>query len=153
MGGVGSGGYREKASQTSGSKISATGGAGVSGKQGPKAYTGMPYGENKALTEQQQGASMAATPEPTSAPADIFSGVRTLMDETNRPGEPVSAGVDFGAGPGTEVLPPSLGQDQRPIENMQLLQKYLPTLMEAGRTAEAPDTYKQFLNYLLKKMQ
>lgn len=57
----------------------------------PAAY----YGEGKEMREIQSGAPMAAVPPPR--PIDLFS-------PTERPDEPVTAGVDYGAGPGSEVL-------------------------------------------------
>ena len=128
--------------------ISATGGDGQSGKQPAQYISGLPYGQGQETMQQQLSAPMAKAATPM-----MGMNMPTLLDETQRPNEPTSAGVDFGAGPGSEVLPPSLGQDQRPIENKAIVQKYLPAMMEAGRSVDAPDSYKQFLSYLLKKMQ
>lgn len=131
--------------------VSATGGAGQSGKQPAQYISGLPYGQGQETMQQQLSAPMAKADVP--AMGAMGMNLPTLLDETKRPNEPTSAGVDFGAGPGSEVLPPSLGQDQRPIENKAIVQKYLPAMMEAGRSVDAPDSYKQFLSYLLKKMQ
>lgn len=128
--------------------ISATGGDGQSGKQPAQYISGLPYGQGQETMQQQLSAPMAKAATPM-----MGMNLPTLLDETQRPDEPTSAGVDFGAGPGSEVLPPSLGQDQRPIENKAIVEKYLPAMMEAGRSVDAPDSYKQFLSYLLKKMQ
>jgi hypothetical protein len=131
--------------------ISATGGDGQSGKQPAQYISGLPYGQGQETMQQQLAAPMAAAATPQMG--GIGMNMPTLLDETMRPSEPTSAGVDFGAGPGSEILPPSLGQDQRPIENKAIVEKYLPAMMEAGRSVDAPDSYKQFLSYLLKKMQ
>lgn len=131
--------------------ISATGGNGQSGKQPAQYISGLPYGQGQETMQQQLAAPMAAAATPSMSP--IGMGLPTLLDETARPAEPTSAGVDFGRGGGSEMLPPSLGQDQRPIENKAIVEKYLPAMMEAGRSVDAPDSYKQFLSYLLKKMQ
>jgi hypothetical protein len=59
---------------------------------------GLPYGDNKALREQQQAAPMAqsnAAPPPTPIPMNAPSA---------RPGQPVTAGADAGAGPDSSVL-------------------------------------------------
>lgn len=128
--------------------ISATGGDGQSGKQPAQYISGLPYGQGQETMQQQLSAPMAKAATPM-----MGMNMPTLLDETQRPNEPISAGVDFGAGPGSEVLPPSLGQDQRPIENKAIVEKYLPAMMQAGRSVDAPDSYKQFLSYLLKKMQ
>jgi hypothetical protein len=92
--------------------------------------TGLPYG--KATELQQQAASMpqaamrtppvggAPSPQPTTAPTPgqpgfsleaamaqmaQMSQVTPLNAPTQRPGEPLLAGVDAGDGPGSEVLP------------------------------------------------
>jgi hypothetical protein len=137
--------------------ISATGGDGQSGKQPVRYIPDMKSLRSTGVETmaQQNAAPLAATQSPKMTGADMYAGMNlpTLLDETKRRDEPTSAGVDFGAGPGSEVLPPSLGQDQRPIENKAIIEKYLPAMMEAGRSVDAPDSYKQFLSYLLKKMQ
>jgi hypothetical protein len=59
---------------------------------------GLPYGENQQLRQIQQSAPMAqtnATPPPAAVGFDA---------PTNRPGQPVTAGADAGAGPGSEAL-------------------------------------------------
>jgi hypothetical protein len=147
------GGNRPTAAQNNPANISATGGNGQSGKQ-PVTY--IPDMKSLGSTgvetmAQQNAAPMAAATTPDMG--GMGMNLPTLLDETKRRTEPTSAGVDFGAGPGSEVLPPSLGQDQRPIENKAIVEKYLPAMMEAGRSVDAPDSYKQFLSYLLKKMQ
>jgi hypothetical protein len=71
--------------------------------------TGMAYGENKDFMEIQEGASMAASPKPrgaAQAPQGSSMGVMggsgsaPLFSETQRPDEPVTAGVNFGPGAG-----------------------------------------------------
>ncbi len=146
-----SGGDRPTAPQNNPANISATGGNGQSGKQPAQYISGLPYGQGQETMQQQLSAPMAAAATPSMG--GIGMNMPTLLDETMRPSEPISAGVDFGAGPGSEVLPPSIGQDQRPIENKAIVEKYLPAMMQAGRSVDAPDSYKQFLSYLLKKMQ
>jgi hypothetical protein len=146
-----SGGDRPTAPQNNPANISATGGNGQSGKQPAQYISGLPYGQGQETMQQQLSAPMAAAATPSMG--GIGMNMPTLLDETMRPSEPISAGVDFGAGPGSEILPPSIGQDQRPIENKAIVEKYLPAMMQAGRSVDAPDSYKQFLSYLLKKMQ
>jgi hypothetical protein len=131
--------------------ISATGGDGQSGKQPAQYISGLPYGQGQETMQQQLAAPMAAAATPQTSAMGM--NLPTLLDTTARPNEPTSAGVDFGKGGGSEMLPSSLSQDQRPIENKAIVEKYLPALMQAGRSVDAPDSYKQFLSYLLKKMQ
>lgn len=65
------------------------------------------YGESKKLMEQQQGAPMAGNPTPTPAvqapaqaqqPARQMPAVTPLFAPTQRPNEPVTAGLPFGDG-------------------------------------------------------
>lgn len=144
-----SGGDRPTAPQNNPANINPLGGNGQSGRQPAQYISGLPYGQGQETMQQQLSAPMAQASTPSMGGMNM----PTLLDETTRPSEPTSAGVDFGMGAGSEVLPPSLGQDQRPIENKAIVAKYLPAMMEAGRSVDAPDSYKQFLSYLLKKMQ
>ncbi len=146
-----SGGDRPTAPQNNPANISATGGNGQSGKQPAQYISGLPYGQGQETMQQQLSAPMAAAANPQMS--GMGMNMPTLLDETTRPSEPISAGVDFGRGGGSEMLPPMMAQDQRPIENKAIVEKYLPAMMEAGRSVDAPDSYKQFLSYLLKKMQ
>jgi hypothetical protein len=62
--------------------------------------------------QQQQGASMSAGPAPV-APLPLEN---QFMQPTNNPMEPITAGVDFGPGPGSEALPNNISGDTRGIE-------------------------------------
>ena len=67
--------------------------------------TGLPYGEAGALDAQQHAAPLSQSP--SVAPADPGGGGPALpgmLDPSTRPDEPVTAGVDIGAGPGSEAL-------------------------------------------------
>jgi hypothetical protein len=151
------GGFRPTAPQNNPANVSATGGAGQSGGGQPARYiSGLPYGQGQETMEQQTSATMASTPSPTAPSGDMASGLgmqlRGLFDETQRPNEYISDGVEGTRGAGASALPPSLASDQRPIENTALVQKYLPALMNAGRSVDAPDSYKKFLSYLMDQM-
>lgn len=143
-----SGGNRPDAPQNNPANISATGGNGQSGAtQAPKYIPGM-----KALgstgTEtmaQQNAAAMSAGP---ALVQEDFS----LFNPSKLPNELISAGVDDTAGPDSSVLP-SQFRDQRPIENIDIIKKYLPDLVNAAKIEGAPDTYKSFVNYLIGKVQ
>ena len=137
--------------------VSATGGAGQSGQA--KMY--MPDMKSLGSTgvdymATQNAAPLSKTETPTEPSGDMAGGLgmqlRGLFDETQRPNEYISDGVDGTRGAGSSALPPSLASDQRPIENTALVQKYLPALMNAGRSPDAPDSYKKFLSYLMEQM-
>ena len=67
------------------------------------------YGEGKETQAIKSGAPLATTPDVTPSQAPTVSAQPTtatvgLFDETQLPGEPITAGVDRGAGPGTNAL-------------------------------------------------
>ncbi len=69
--------------------------------QGAKYMSGMPYGEN--TYDQQTAAPMAGKaatpPAPTVAPMPT-----ALLAPTERPNDPVTSGIDLGAGPNSSAL-------------------------------------------------
>jgi len=62
------------------------------------------YGERAELTQLAQGASMSGGPMTSTAPAAASIPTVGIFDRTTRPNEPITAGVDAGEGPGSEVL-------------------------------------------------
>ena len=142
-----SGGNRPTAPQNNPANISATGGAGQSGTQAARYIPGMAYGQGQELMAQQTSAPMSGAPE-----GPIFGKqLGTLLDPTNNPSEPVTAGVDMGPGPGSDILPKNISADTRLDENKMVVQKYLPTLLQAANLPDTPDSYKRFINYLLEQ--
>jgi hypothetical protein len=65
------------------------------------------YGEGKETQAIKSGAPLATTPDvrptPVTAPTPATP-VTSLFAETQRPDEPVTAGIDMGAGPGSSAL-------------------------------------------------
>jgi len=150
-----SGGYRPTAGQNN-TGVSATGGAGSKDGQ-PNRYQsgGGVYGASKALNMQQQGAPMAQAPVPTEPGLDLSSiqmpTLGTFNDPTNNPSEHISAGSDFGPGPGSDALPKNISANTRPDENKMIIDKYMPDLAVAASHPDAPDSFKRFVNYLAAK--
>lgn len=66
---------------------------------------GQTYGKGAEQMRAQQAVPMGtpATPEPVAVPPQPGS-LGPLDAPTSRPDEPITAGMSFGAGPGTEVL-------------------------------------------------
>lgn len=67
------------------------------------------YGEGVDTQAIKSGAPLSKTPDAVSAPQDRLrpasaAPVTELFAETQRPGEPVTAGIDMGAGPGSSAL-------------------------------------------------
>jgi hypothetical protein len=102
------GGFRPTAPQNNPANVSAMGGAGQAGTTQPARYiAGMQYGEGQELMTQQMSAPMAGPSQVASAPTPLgasMPSVTPLTAPTERPDEPITAGMDFGAGPGSEVL-------------------------------------------------
>ncbi len=143
-----SGGNRPTAPQNN-MGVSATGGAGSKDGQPKRYIPGGKYGEGKALMEQQAGAPMASAPKSQSMATPEGRTLGTLLDPSTNPSEPITAGVDFGPGPGSDALPKNISANTRPDENKAIVQKYLPTLLSAANLPDTPDSYKRFINYLL----
>ena len=138
--------------------ISATGGAGGTGKQAPKYIPGMKsLGSTGVETMAQQGgAPMAGNPvpqvqAPTNPMESMLAGL-TPLDAEPTEMLPISDGVDMGRGRGSEALNPRLTSAINQDENVALIKRYLPDLMNATRLQGAPDSYKQFVNYLKKQI-
>ena len=72
-------------------------------------------------------------------------------DYFNNPEEPITAGIDFGPGPGSDAMPKGLSANTRPDENAALVAQYLPDLIQAASYKDAPDSFKRFVNYLASK--
>jgi len=74
------------------------------GPSQPATYIpGLPYGEGQATYDQQTAAPMAGAQEP-------MAEITPLMAPSQRPNEPITAGVNTGPGPGSEVMMDRPGQ-------------------------------------------
>ncbi len=150
-----SGGLRPNAPQNK-FGVSGTGGNGSKDGQPLRVAPGGKYGERKASLDQQRSAPMATVPTQgaqQSIPEVQAPTVHPLTGDTGSSGNPITHGVDFGAGAGSEVLPPNLSGDTRPTENLQIVQQYLPALLFAMKSPNAPDSFKRFVNVLIKETQ
>lgn len=121
-----SGGMRPTAPQNNPANVSATGGNGQSGTgtQAARYIPGLPYGQGQATMQQQQAAPMAggtraSAPE---ASAPMMPAITPLTAPTERPMEPLSTGMDFGPGPGSEVL--NLPQERPLSETLAAMLQY-----------------------------
>ena len=138
------GGPRPTAPQNNPANVSATGGAGQSGTQGAKYYSGLPYGQGQAMMAQQQAAPMAAArPAPIMNPIDSFPAPMPLSSPSEFPDVPITDGAAMGAGAGMEALTMPQAQDND-VEKQRLL-SYLPALEAA---AQSPNSSQAFRNYV-----
>jgi hypothetical protein len=108
--------------------------------QGAKRLPNAAYGEQKDFLAQQAGAPMAKSANP-------LGSVIPLSAQTNRPYEPVTAGVDAGPGPGSEVLGLKAPSDVQ-VGDLTALQKYLPLMMQYADSPNSTGTMKAFVKYL-----
>ena len=130
------GGMRPTAPQNNPANISATGGAGQSGTQAPRYISGMAYGQGQETMQQQQSAPMAG-PTPTTQASAVagmpsLPQITPLTAPTERPTEPMTAGMDFGAGPGSEALN---------LPRERSLSEVLSSMIEIDPTGEVRDLY------------
>jgi hypothetical protein len=135
--------------------ISAAGGAGQSGKQPSRYISGMPYGQGQQLMQQQKSAPMSAPKMGAVSRGEYsepMSKLRTLLDDTTNPLEPQSTGINFGRGADSSIMPQNLVSDSRPLENQEIVKKYLPAFANAAKSPNAPDSFKGFVNYLVGKI-
>jgi hypothetical protein len=130
------GGMRPSAPQNNPANVSATGGAGQSGTQAPRYISGMAYGQGQATMQQQQSAPMAGPTPTTQAAAPmampLLPELTPLTAPTERPSEPVTAGMDFGAGPGSEALN---------LPRERSLSEVLASMIDIDPTGEVRDLY------------
>ena len=70
--------------------------------QAVRRMPGVAYGEQKELTEQQQAAPLPKDTMPQAQPMRRRMPEVDVFAQTQRPTEPVTSGLPFGAGPGAE---------------------------------------------------
>ena len=99
------------------------------------------YGDKAAYNEAKSGAPLARaqkSPMLSEAPMVAQSPVTGLYEPTARPEEPVTSGVDAGAGPGADVLQ-MRGSDNTQFRNS--IAQYLPVInFVMDRPNTSPET-------------
>lgn len=91
------------------------------------------YGDSADMAEIQSGADMGGPPSQYDGPL--------LTDPSARPDEPVTAGADLGAGPGSEILGLSSEEDS----DLSRLAAYLPVLEYMANQASAHPSTRAFV--------
>lgn len=167
-----SGGFRPDAPQNDPMTVSPNGGNGQSGRfvaqKVAKATqlrpSGFAQGENRAMAQQiSEGGNVATTASAANPASDMprpgmgegmaqLLGAIEPLDSEPQEFRPASDGVDFGSGRGSEAIPPSLNPNNRQIENVDLVKRYLPDLINAARMPGAPDSYKRMINALMREL-
>ncbi len=115
-------------------------------RQGAKQIPNAAYGEQKEFQNMQAGAPMAKSPQ-MPAGRNPMANVIPLTAPTQRPSEPVTAGVDAGPGPGREVLGLKSPTDVT-LQDLSKMAKYMPLMMEYADSPQSSGTMKAFVRYL-----
>ena len=133
--------------------VSATGGSGNAGTQAAKSMTGGQYGEAKDMMELQTSAAMNASPTMPMTPsmgrpqmAPTGQQVVPLDAPTQRPNEPVTTGIDMGAGAGSEVM--YANDKGLASEDRQRMMMALPTLSILAESPSASNAFRNYVRYL-----
>lgn len=91
--------------------------------QGAKYMPGMPYGENtmaqQTAAPMSGGAAIPPTPE--------LRPLRSLNEPTERPDEELTAGLDVGPGPGSEVMSNNGVRGQTLADTIRYLAQFDPS--------------------------
>ena len=98
------------------------------------------YGEQQQFQAEQAGAPMAKASE-------AMASIIPLSAPTNRPNEPVTAGIDAGPGPGREMLGLKTQVDTQ-LQDLSVLAKYMPMFETFADSPESSGTTKAFIKYL-----
>jgi len=107
--------------------------------QSPAMLPDADYGEQKEFQQIQRGAPMPQQPAAPRRPAPT-----PLNAPTGRPNEPVTTGVDVGAGLGSEAM---VNEDMMQGE-MGAIAKYLPQFERMATAPDTPESFRLFVRYL-----
>jgi hypothetical protein len=157
------GGYRKPGSPapvSGAGALSARTDGGPADKQAIRNLSNLPYGEGQEFQSIEGAAPMEAAPQPSMSAAPIREAAQQtpqgvpLQDFTtdSQTSHPVTAGIDMGPGPGSFAMPAAFAPGDKPLKSNPVVLKYLPDLMAAARTPNAPDSYREFVNYLARQV-
>lgn len=104
------------------------------------------YGEGVETAAIKSGAALASTPDTRPAPASAVrdAAITPLFAPSQRPEEPVTAGVDMGMGAGSEAL--MMNQIQQ--NDQDIVAKYLPSLTTMANMQDTPQSFRAFVSFL-----
>lgn len=108
------------------------------------------YGEGVQTQAIKSGAPLAKSPDVRGAQgsqvkaAASQSPVTPLYAPSQRPEEPITAGIPMGAGPGPEVLGMNQRQDQN-NKDKDFLAKYMPMLQTMAASPDASESFRIFV--------
>ena len=113
-------------------------------------YQSPEYGAGVAMQQQMAGAPMASSPDVRGAtPTDVRAAaaganVTPLFAPSERPQEPITSGIDMGAGPGSDALM----MNQIEQSDSDIVAKYLPSLDAMAQAPDTPQSFRAFVRYL-----
>ena len=126
--------------------------------QGAMYISGGEYGEGQEMMDLQTSAPMSRedrqpqTPRPRRGNPvmnmDSRAQVTPLFAPSEAPDEPITAGAPFGPGPG----PASALQMSKPVNNLEVVAKYLPVLRQVATYDGAPDRFRALVRYIQGSM-
>jgi hypothetical protein len=105
------------------------------------------YGDKVAYNANKSGAPLATaqkSPLLSQAPQVQPTQGVGLYDKTQRPNEPITAGVNMGAGPGSEALM----MNQISNDDKDIVAKYLPSLTSMASAQDTPQSFRAFVSFL-----
>ena len=105
------------------------------------------YGDKAAYNAAKSGAPLATaqkSPMLSEAPQVPLGQGAGLYDPTQRPDEPVTAGVNMGGGPGSEALM----MNQISNDDKDIVAKYLPSLSAMASAQDTPQSFRAFVSFL-----
>jgi hypothetical protein len=92
--------------------------------------TRQPYGAAKQQADAQHAIPLPQTPPVSAAPAPVAVPTPEpglLSAPTGRPNEPLTAGMNMGAGPGPDVNSPLVGGNDQVLQNLYAAYRAAPT--------------------------
>jgi hypothetical protein len=132
------GGYRKP-----GTPAPVSGPGALSRRTDGRVAEGFAYGMNKQINEQAAAAPMAKAAPMAARPMNVapeLPPVTPLFAETTMPEDPITSGVDVGAGPGSESLSLPNRSDSE-MEFKRSIESYYPVLsFVASRPNTSPET-------------
>jgi hypothetical protein len=164
-----SGGFRPEAEQNNPFSVSGTGGNGQSGKfvaeKAAKAAqlrpSGFTQGMNTAISQQiSEGGNVATTANAANPASNMPRGVDMAqllgaiepLDSEPKEFLPITDGIDGYSGRGREALPGSIRNPIQQNQNLEIIRKYLPDIINATRLPGVPDSYRRFANFLKEQI-
>ena len=106
------------------------------------------YGEGVETADIKSGAPLATTADAVSGPTGRLrqesAPVTGLYAPTERPEEPITAGIDMGEGAGSDALM----MNQIKQDDQDIVAKYLPSLSAMASAQDTPQSFRAFVSFL-----